>query len=203
MGCDIHLWAERRVDGAWQYASDNIYDQRNYRTFAILAAVRNDHDMTPISEPRGLPEDCGDYVREELSNDGGHSASHLTVAEIMAFDWTQMAHMSGWLNGLGYWLWSGYQCKERRPPDGWCGSVVGGGIEHIGEAEMERRIADISKRNSNPRQEIAESLSHIYCCARWETPYYMLSGCFLSEAMPKLWRLGKPGDVRIIFFFDN
>lgn len=34
-------------------------------------------------------------------------------------------------------------------------------------------------------------------------PYYELCCTFLGEMMPKLWNLGSPDSVRIVFFFDN
>ncbi|GAI60500.1 unnamed protein product, partial [marine sediment metagenome] len=85
MGCDIHLFVEKRVGGNWVPADkwvpdkesedkdalmvpygNRYYDGRNYHLFAILADVRNNFgfagidrgdQFNPISDPRGLPQD--------------------------------------------------------------------------------------------------------------------------------------------------
>jgi len=37
----------------------------------------------------------------------------------------------------------------------------------------------------------------------WGASYSEQAGSFLSETMPRLWRLGAPEDVRIVFWFDS
>lgn len=37
----------------------------------------------------------------------------------------------------------------------------------------------------------------------WSVHYYEVASDFLSETLPRLWRLGQPEDVRIVFWFDN
>lgn len=77
MGCDIHLFVERRTDAGWEQVpnpeSDDWahparwYHERNYHLFAILASVRNGvgfagvktgDGFNVIAEPRGLPDDA-------------------------------------------------------------------------------------------------------------------------------------------------
>lgn len=117
MGCDIHVAVERRTADGWQRAEPMVpprwtydggpeeererwYDGRNYSLFAILADVRNGHGfagvdtgdpVVPISEPRGLPDDVASETRSDSDEWGvdGHSHSHFTLAELMAFDWAQ------------------------------------------------------------------------------------------------------------------
>ena len=107
MGCDIHLVVQRRVDGSWEdvdlgLGEEEMWDfweARSYDTFALLADVRNDGTITPISKPRGIPSDfdCDDYRRPserwgQLIGDvehngkdlGEHSHSWVTLAEILA-----------------------------------------------------------------------------------------------------------------------
>ena len=85
MGCDIHLWVERRTPDGWTWVRDvpeavrdpwlveqaaanptsyysraavsRWYDDRNYVLFAVLAGVRNYWGIVPISPPRGWPAD--------------------------------------------------------------------------------------------------------------------------------------------------
>lgn len=97
MGCDIHPYAEVRINGRWTRSLAKIPDDRDYIAFAFLADVRNyktDPPITPVSSPRGLPDDCvtidnglsyHDHVRVWL---GYHSLSWLTLAELKAADLT-------------------------------------------------------------------------------------------------------------------
>jgi len=83
MGCDIHMYVEKKnlESGGWEFApageespgtrsyGDTLYcdwySGRNYELFAILAGVRNSSGLTPISEPRGLPDNVSDgFLRE-------------------------------------------------------------------------------------------------------------------------------------------
>ncbi len=120
MACDIHFYVERREGGKWVEADKwvvgedwwnkgemvkdtNFYDERNYRLFAILAGVRNrrgsgdastDEGFSPISLPKGLPEDVSPLVsKASASWDGeGHSHSYLTLRELLDYDWTQISY---------------------------------------------------------------------------------------------------------------
>ena len=108
MGCDIHTYVEvkRNVnslekwttadyykknryyadypDEGKQYEVVHIYDDRNYGLFSLLADVRNYSNNEPISQPKGLPEDCCDEIRKESDDYGcdGHSHSYFTLKEL-------------------------------------------------------------------------------------------------------------------------
>ena len=56
MGCDIHLHIEMKVNGKWLHYGCPSVD-RDYALFAKMANVRNYHNITPISGPRGFPCD--------------------------------------------------------------------------------------------------------------------------------------------------
>lgn len=85
MGCDIHLHTEVKIKGKWHhYAERNV--ERCYRLFAKMANVRNyeEYGITPISDPRGMPEDASETTKffcEEYGADG-HSHSWLDAKEI-------------------------------------------------------------------------------------------------------------------------
>jgi hypothetical protein len=106
MGADIHSHVEVFRDGAWRKATGNLFPtnearygerpdepfpHRNYRMFGFLAGVR-DHDIPPITQPRGLPDDVSPEVRADHGPDDVHdgdgyfSASWLTVAELLDED---------------------------------------------------------------------------------------------------------------------
>ena len=114
MGADIHLFTEvkRTINGterwvnsdSWEinpyyrYGSDedrkherelnhkSIYSGRNYELFGILADVRGVGNPV-ISEPKGLPEDVSDVVKNESDRWGsdGHSHSYLTLREMVEY----------------------------------------------------------------------------------------------------------------------
>jgi hypothetical protein len=117
VGCDIHLLIQARRDGVWEDVilnldgdfepddyGDTFWEPGSYATFAVLADVRNDDDwhITPISTPRGLPDDfeCQDDrtpsrrradsgtlvgdVERNGKDLGEHSHSWVTLAELKA-----------------------------------------------------------------------------------------------------------------------
>ena len=112
MGCDIHMHAEKWDDNACEWVwlkppltKERYYERgpfmrleyfwRNYDLFAILADVRNDRGFgghvtgtgfEPISEPKGLPEDCSPYVKRQAEkwNCDGHSHSWLMLSEVLS-----------------------------------------------------------------------------------------------------------------------
>jgi hypothetical protein len=43
----------------------------------------------------------------------------------------------------------------------------------------------------------------MYGLVGWTEPYYRAAGSFLAETLPRLWHLGDPADVRVVFWFDN
>ena len=83
MGCDIHLHIEVKIQGEWRHWA-RTYPPRNYDMFALMAGVRNRGDITPLSEPRGLPDDITFLTRYEADYDGndGHNHSWLNIDEI-------------------------------------------------------------------------------------------------------------------------
>lgn len=112
MGCDIHMYAERRVDGKWRPLFEPVGDEyygyewpvvtkdRDYDLFGVLAGVRNRHVPCITGEPRGLPCDlCEEYARAHAivyslslgawSKEsphcclGEHSFSWLSLAELV------------------------------------------------------------------------------------------------------------------------
>lgn len=117
MGCDIHLYTERKYnrdnqkpiwiccdhfklnpsyilypeegyEHEWEIAE--IYNGRNYSLFAALADVRNYDNVTPLDKPRGLPKDVSRKVYEESEKWGvdGHSHSWFTAKELFEYQKT-------------------------------------------------------------------------------------------------------------------
>lgn len=70
MGCDIHFYVEKRINGIWQTADkwsadldddrpyvdydDRFYRDRNYDLFGILADVRNGRGFAGVTTGEGF-----------------------------------------------------------------------------------------------------------------------------------------------------
>lgn len=105
MGCDIHIYRERYVNGGWEtdttveiedeggsneyksFESGCGYYSRSYWLFAALSNVRSYGDNLPVPPPakgRGFPNDVTkihDDCKESWDSDG-HSHGWLTLAEL-------------------------------------------------------------------------------------------------------------------------
>lgn len=248
MGCDIHLYAEKRVNGAWIAADTwtddpyepgtkevayeaRFYTGRNYDLFAMLADVRNGRGFAgirtgdgfnPIASPKGLPDDCSPEVRAESDGWGvdGHSHSFLTVAELMAYDWTQTTRKAG---VVGYHELARWALCGR--PESWSGSIVGGGVTHHDGAEAIEKIRAIEPdlwklfhgyavgfSSGEPTDRLSPDTRRALEAKfgprpvfniEWSVAYLDPAQQFLGTTLPRLWRLGAPEDVRIVFWFDN
>ncbi|MGH1461203.1 MAG: hypothetical protein ACRBB6_04125 [Neptuniibacter sp.] len=100
MGCDIHEFREKKVNGEWVSADEweteeeederpwvsvvnGLHISRNYALFGFLANVRADIDGS-FGDPRGLPEDVSTEVKEcsDQWDCDGHSHSFVTITEL-------------------------------------------------------------------------------------------------------------------------
>lgn len=192
---------------------DCFCSERNYNLFAILADVRNGSGFAgcdtgdgfvPISKPRGLPDDVSEQVNADATRwDGdGHSHSWLTVEELLAYDWTQTTRRRGYLTADEYWRWNKWDRKEGESPQSYSGDVVGGSVRKVTEKQMQRLLQPFGQQ-WEAEEQIKQELDSVHCQCEWEQPYYKAVRHFLSDTMPRLWRLGKPEEVRCVFWFDN
>ena len=189
MGCDIHIYVEKKVNGKWECIDDlkkdedgffeikgeEIYHGRNYILFALLANVRNYSGVEPISEPKGLPVDLSDQVKEisDIWIGNSHSHSYLTLQELLNYDFETM------IPDIGYILnetWEKFQETLKNgspdysllyPCDDWITSDLGW---------MDRM---------------------------WEQPAKTIDKQFYEKTIPRLKELGSPDEIRIVFWFDN
>lgn len=93
MGCDIHLYFEKKnKDGKWEKIEIDerlIPEDRDYDLFAFLADIRNSKQIEPQFADRGLPTDrsiSGDYHDETLWL-GDHSFTYAYIDEILKAPW--------------------------------------------------------------------------------------------------------------------
>lgn len=104
MGCDIHVYTEYKLRSEkyelnkwinidnWEceldfLQVDSFYDDRSYLLFAMLADVRNEREVAPISKPMGLPKDMswGTTYGMTSYDDDLHSYSHLKLSEMRKY----------------------------------------------------------------------------------------------------------------------
>lgn len=144
MGCDIHPYAEVRRNGRW-VAAGELPDDRDYRTFAVLADVCNystDPPIMPISPPRGLPADIATHD-EPLDDDGNgvwlgdHSFSWLMLAELEKIDTAQTVTLSGMVSPEAA---KAYR-EHGTLPDHWCQATNQVGCERL---TWPRQLSDVT-----------------------------------------------------------
>lgn len=99
-----------------EIVTDQPYRGRNYTLFAFLADVRNYWDVEPLAQPRGIPKDISDDLKEVIDDWGGdgHSHSWFTLKELLDADWNQTITKSESLTKKQQMLFE----KTHRPPEG-------------------------------------------------------------------------------------
>ena len=203
MGCDIHICCERKnYKGEWincdyfklnPYFDNNddeedkwwivpIFKDRNYELFATLADVRNRGYITPISEPRGLPDDVH-YITKALSDswgDIGHSHSYYTLREL-----------EDYMSNAPTITYSGMISEEQANdldkfniyPTSWCQSTTMDGYTHrtwtVPDENVPRLIKAMKKRCADENY-----------IRKWHKNY---EGLIKKQA----------DNFRIVFWFDN
>lgn len=213
MGCDIHFFVEVRKDGKWVTADTwetddefpyvswrkRFYDGRNYNLFAVLAGVRNYFGIAPIADQRGVPDDaCSEYkAHTGYYGTDGHSHSWLTLAELLAYDWTQVFTHTAQITWRGFVEWTRWRRQNGEAPEAFA-MGISSATEHIDMTEADNRLSEMA----NPEL-ASEVYPNTLVNIQWEMPYHKACATFWSEAIPRLLRLGKPDDVRILFFFDS
>lgn len=203
MGCDIHIYVERKIRGKWCdcdyfvknhssiYSSEFIrietLGDRNYALFATLANVRNYGGADYICEPKGFPDDASEYVKSEYENWLGdaHSCSYLTLKELI--DFQKEKHP---LKRRG--MISPEAQKQLDEcgilPDTWCQGTNQPGYEF---REWEEDV-DILAHIVNDLKKRADEFNMIYSFA-WDS----------NNEMTRISAYKAADDIRIVFWFNN
>lgn len=233
MGCDIHLFVERKSGGEWRSVDEwakvdeehsfpevvyekQFYNGRNYRLFGVLANVRNGHGFAgvktgepvkPIDMPRGLPSNVSHPVKACAAawDCDGHSHSWFELPELLAYDWTQIMDICGYLSLEQYFEWNGYNRERGHNPEGWSGDISGMNVRKISNQEMEKIIEEFKINGHRLDQEkLKQTVLRYYTFCEWQQPYYRMCSEFLGETLPKLFRVDPDfSKTRIVFWFDN
>lgn len=133
MGCDIHMYIEKRLrpEDAWVLDENHVYEReypddpgyllsatatgRNYYLFGLFAGIRG---ATKRYKARGLPDDACDTMKEEANGPDWHSHSWLTLDEFKEcliaaeYDLTKNKSTEAFYNYLDY-----IDQYETRPED--------------------------------------------------------------------------------------
>lgn len=218
MGCDIHMWAETRnkKNKNWELVSKKVftndwysedmpkskynqpktacpYNGRNYELFALLADVRNNYEIEPIAQPKGVPDDASPEYKEiadEYDLDG-HSYSFFTLKELQDYDWTKKLKLEGVVGVEEFKTF-----LEKGKPDSYS----------RGSYSQHETVTNYDMRdyvNSPFRMSQSPDIDRKKTVVQWYELYSEMAGKFYTRALTELAKLGGPEDVRIVFFFDN
>jgi len=96
MGSDISGYLEIREEKTSEWKKRSyIPCERCYNMFGLLNGFRNDINIPPISESRGLPLDLSDYVQNQVDNDPDVIApSHLYWEDFEKYNYNQSVRVS-------------------------------------------------------------------------------------------------------------
>ena len=180
------------VDGPWDNNCD--LSGSNSCWFAILAGVRNECDVEPINEERGLPDDVSPEVKRESDyiDADGHSHSWVTLQELLDYDWDGLIlHDEGTVNKTEF-----LRYKIDGYPYIWSISVGDDDVVCITNEQMGQiclGIYGLLDKNKN------------YCTKiKWDQSYRDAVGPpYLKDILDKLAEYGEPDEVRLVFWFDN
>lgn len=224
MGCDIHLVVEVERAAGWSPSkmvsndwynkarpneepkeqAEEVWGDRNYNVFAILADVRNGRGFAgcdtgdgfvPICEQKGLPKNI--HPKSLASLHGDHSGSWLTLHELQEYDWTQTTRLRGVTEESDYLEW---RKKSVGAPSSYCGRVSGPNVINMTSQEY-----DAAETAFWPDR---KTENKIYVAVEWVVSYREVAERFLDVVIPYLETYaaevgGNPERVRIAFNFDS
>lgn len=205
MGCDIHLFVEKKTKDGWSciYDEGKLYSNRSYSLFSILADVRNDGDFIPISEPKGIPDDASSSVKGYMEDWGCdiHSKSFLTVQELLEYDWTQCVEQTCYMTKKDYIYYKDYQ---KYSPN-----CIPSDVKHFAEfpyiedSEYETTYNKFTKDKELKQAKVKDTTVGIKVNYRIMYSQYLTE--FYTVTLPILMSEcnGDFNSVRIVFGFDN
>lgn len=227
MGCDVHMFAEKKVNGKWEkignvfknqyydpkrettidedgYSwnaefTDEPYDGRNYDLFAILADVRNGRGFAGIKTGEGF---------NPIAEPKGIPEDASDEYKAKCDDWDGDGHSHSYFTiaELTDYDWSQLTFKQgcvnlkeykTLKDTGGYPESWSGMISGPNILVVDEAQADDMLFNGIPDGK------EIYVMYRWGTLYSESCKTFLNDTIPALKELGDPNDVRIVFFFDN
>lgn len=199
MSTQIRLFAECLQDGQWTAVLkpkgrglkksavefsplERIDIGTHYEFFAVLAGVRRERflkwygaDIRPISRPRGFPQDLSPFLKSHVQDDDCWNASWFLVQELIDFDWEKPITFYGLVEPQYANLFSS---NQPFPYEQWPENA---------------QFYSLNSNNLSKADTVQVS---------WVETYREFVGSeFLDYFFGKLFALGSPKKVRIIFYF--
>lgn len=216
MGTDIHMYAEKKVNGKWEMIrksfmnldydekkkdfvhtlTDEVYVDRNYSLFTVLAGVRDKFECDPIAYCRGLPEDISEETKRFVNEDGYlHDVNYITLTELLEFDWEKEIVINKVCSFETFkdWYLNGEEINI------YCASTSA-------KTLTQQEGIDLIK---NGQDSYAPIDSNLYVRAEDHMKIKDTTGAFFKTAIPKLCQIsildcdGNSDNVRIVFGFDS
>jgi hypothetical protein len=192
---------------------DTWFSERSYVTFAILGNVRNGHGFAGvethaplpyISSDRGIPDDVTPETLDVLS--GEHSATWVTMAEIIDYDWKQQIHQSGVITLRAYAALRGTGAAPRN----WSGGIDGPNIATVTTQQADAILARhplplvAVPSEPNPFLDDGDPIDGIryYVRYRWTEPLERYTEMFLQR-MRELASVVGEHECRLVMDFDS
>lgn len=195
--------------------SHRPYSNRNYTVFGVLANVRNGRGfggadlgdpVTPIAMPKGEPADMSkglfalindtpdDEAQERLGN---HDFSHLTLAEMAAYDWEHPMTHRGVITLDEYKLWR--QLPPTWPNGGYAAAVSGTKVRTLTPEQADERL-DANEPSGD---------LHYYVHITWQSSIAEACADFFPAILQEMREVAKEYNltsedrVRLVFGFDS
>lgn len=205
--CLHHSWR-----GSW-------FGDRNYDLFALLANVRNGtyessfaltgivdnmRTITPICEPRGLPDDMSPWTKLHLERSADHSHSWLLLSEVLAVDYDApgAAENRGWVPLREYLRW---KASSDHSPNHYCGMASGPGVRAWPEAQwlqLDEEQRQLAIAGEPECEGFLGGKTYIACA--WKLTLREAIGPRWFKLMDELKYLhDDPTKVRLVFGFDS
>lgn len=231
MGCDIHFFVEKLVDGKWQNVEcEGTVSCLCVRYSSDRAPTKNCHWCKGTGEePRGWYDGRNYALFAVLANVRNYDDTP-PIAEAKGFpenasgfvakefkEWGPDAHHPSYftLRELQAHDWDrtetvhgvislGQMRKllhERELPREYSRAIFGGKIKNLSWKEAIDMLAT-EKENPEGKSPFDPNL-HYHVQAHWEEKLFDRCPYFTKETMPHMAELGDPDEVRCVFWFDN
>jgi hypothetical protein len=220
----LETYGEPGTEGYWEYISnpeftEHPYERRNYTLFGVLANVRNGTGFAgceigrwvePIARPKGFPEDASPEMRKIYDEEFEHTATWLSLRELVEYQWDQAYSYTGVLSEAQY-----EALKNGTIPEDWCGGVSGKGILTLNEDDYDerKRAGKLPTTYYEPYAlgwglpSSTLAVKKIYVKAHWVNPGGLRTalGDAWFDALTKLQETydNDLDNVRLVFWFDS
>lgn len=191
MGCDIHLFVERKIGNNWRMVVDKFDQPRNYSLFGLLADVRN-HNIPTIKPPAGIPKDVSKGIAKQWDMDkqDGHTPSFYTLSELLAVK--DSSYEATCCVGISDWKEYRKTGKLKHSPDHYFYQPVGAKL--ITNERMDRILNLTAFLDEN----------EFFTTLEQTVSYKKISSFLWEDLVPAMQNLNKdPSKVRCVFWFDN